>query len=109
MKPRHTLFSSCLLVALLTGPVLAAVFNCSPGDVACLINSINAANSNSEADTINLAAGIYILTVANNDPEGTGEGNGLPVISSEITIHGAGAETTIIERGAAPFFRILQV
>ena len=87
-----------------------AVFNCAAGDVPCLIAAIDAANVNPDADTINLAAGTYTLTAANN-AEG-GNTNGLPIISSAITIRGAGAATTIIERDPAPTtppFRILQV
>jgi hypothetical protein len=42
------------------GSASAAVFNCAAGDVACLISAINAANANSEADTINLAAGLTL-------------------------------------------------
>jgi hypothetical protein len=107
--PRVTCLVPAIALAF-AASALSEVFNCSAGDSACLINSINAANANSEADTINLAAGTYTLTQSNNDPEGTGEGNGLPVISTALTIHGGGADTTAIERGSgSPFFRILQV
>ena len=87
-----------------------AVFNCAGGDVPCLIAAIDAANANPDADTINLAAGTFTLTAVNNGFEGTA--NGLPIISSPITIRGAGAEATIIERDplpTTPAFRILQV
>ena len=87
-----------------------AVFNCAAGDVPCLIASIDAANANPDANTINLAASTYTLTAANN-AEG-GNTNGLPIISSAITIRGVGAEATIIERDplpTSPSFRILQV
>src|ERR1700730_15951906 len=66
--------------------VQAAVFNCSSGDVSCLISAINTANSNGEANTINLSAGsTYTLTAVDNDTDGP---NGLPDITSEITING---------------------
>jgi hypothetical protein len=86
----------------------AAEFTCASGDVACLINAINQANANGEANRITLRRGTYTLTVVDN---GTfGNTNGLPVITSPLTITGRGAETTIIERDtSAPFFRILSV
>ena len=84
--------------------VQAETFRCSAGDVPCLIDAINAANANGEANTIRLAAGTYTLTAADNPS------NGLPVITSPLTITGRGAETTIIERAtSAPGFRILDV
>jgi hypothetical protein len=64
----------------------AAVFNCSSGDVACLINAINAANANAEADTISLESGVYTITAA---AETNDDGpNGLPSITTAITIVG---------------------
>ena len=80
-------------------------FNCGRGDVDCLINAIEAANADADAATINLAAGIYTLTVVDNITDGR---NGLPSITSPITIVGLGPDTTIIERGAGRF-RILHV
>jgi hypothetical protein len=89
------------------GPVQAAVFQCPAGDAPCLIASINTANGNGEDDTIQLEAGTYILTAVDNETDGP---NGLPSITSPITITGAGADTTIIERdGSALQFRILHV
>src|SRR5438093_1529599 len=67
----------------------SAVFNISSGDVTGLIDAINTANSNGEADTINLEPGTYILTPP-----------GLPSITSEIIINGADPEITIIERSS---------
>jgi hypothetical protein len=91
------------------GALLAAVFNCSSGDVACLIGAIHAANGNADADTIALEAGAYTLTAADNGDE-PGGFNGLPVIISPLTIQGAGATTTVIQRNpTAPNFRILLV
>jgi hypothetical protein len=92
-----------------TGPVHAAEFFCSSGNVTCLIAAINDANQNGEENTINLAAGTYTLTSIDN---GTTffNANGLPVITSVMIINGESAETTIIERDpGAPNFRILAV
>jgi hypothetical protein len=75
--------------------------------VADLIADINAANLNSEADTITLSAGAtFSLIAANNTTDG---GNGLPVLTARenLTIIGSG---DIIERAAgAPAFRLLDV
>ena len=86
--------------------------NCS------LIEAIQAANTDmavdactagSGADTIVIPAGTYTLTVVNAM---TAAGaSGLPAITSDITLQGAGAATTIIERSTAmgtPDFRHLQ-
>jgi hypothetical protein len=87
--------------------VQAKTFHCGAGDVACLIDAITEANANGqEHHTIRLEAGTYTLTDVDH-PTG---GNGLPSITSTLTIQGAGAETTVIERAPnAPLFRILQV
>jgi hypothetical protein len=88
-------------------PVQAAVFNVAAGDVAGLISAINTANGNNEDDTINLAAGTYTLTAVNNDTDGS---NGLPSITTALTIHGAGANHMVLARAAsAPAFRIAHV
>ena len=73
-----------------------------PCDVTALINAINSASS---GDTLDLAVGCtYTLTVVNN---ATDDGNGLPVIDITLTINGNGAT---IERGsAAPDFRLLDI
>ena len=76
----------------------AAEFTCPAGDeaaVACLIDAINAANANGEENTITLAAGSYTLQEVHNDTDGP---NGLPSITSPLTLTGAGADATIIER-----------
>jgi len=94
------LLAVLLICALgLAQPVPAAEFTCASGDVACLINAINQANANGEANRITLRRGTYTLTAIDNDA------NGLPVITSLLIIRGQGAETTIIERDtAAPRF-----
>jgi uncharacterized repeat protein (TIGR01451 family) len=98
--------AAALLVAL-AGPLHAAVFNIPSGDVAALIAAITTANANSEADTINLAAGVYTLVTVNNTDDGP---SGLPSIKGAITIRGAGANATTIERApGGPAFRIFRV
>jgi hypothetical protein len=93
-------------------PVRAKTFHCGAGDVPCLIDAINAANANGEKNTIRLEAGTYTLTTANNNIDGP---NGLPSITSTLTIRGVGAQTTIIERDPSitlfqePMFRIIHV
>ena len=85
----------------------AADFACAAGEVACLIDAINQANANGEANTITLEAGTYTLTVVENTTDGP---NGLPSVTSTLTIQGAGTDTTVIERDtSAPRFRLLHV
>lgn len=90
--------------------VNAKVFKIPPGNVAKLIQAINEANGNGQADTIILKPGTYLLTqVDNTDPDGFSP-NGLPSIVSNITIIGAGAKATTIERQeGGPDFRIFDV
>jgi hypothetical protein len=87
----------------------AADFACPAGDVACLIAAINTANANGAVNTITLEAGTYTLTAVDNDTDGP---NGLPSITSPLTLQGAGAASTILRR--EPFlssatFRLLHV
>ena len=98
----------CLSLFLSSVPAYAAVFNVASGDVTGLIAAINAANSNGQENTIDLEPGTYTLTAIDN---GTfGNTNGLPAITSAMTITGAGRTGTTIERDAnAPAFRILSV
>src|SRR6058998_2235260 len=82
----------------------AADFACAAGDVACLIDAINTANANGEANTITLAAGTYTLTAVDND---TGGPTGLPSITSVLTLRGSGPDSTILERAPrTPMFRL---
>src|SRR6059036_1485092 len=99
---------TALVVALgLARPGGATVFNCAAGDVACLIAAINTANANGESNLIRLGAGAFTLTAVNNDTDGS---NGLPSVTSPLTIGGFGAGNTIIERAAtAPLFRVFHV
>ena len=64
----------------------ATTFRCGAGNVACLIAAITAANANGQPNTIRLAAGTYTLTAVDNDTDGS---NGLPSITSPLTIRGA--------------------
>ena len=59
----------------------AADFTCAAGDVACLIDAINQANANGEANTITLEAGTYTLTAA---ADNTGGFFGLPSVTSTL-------------------------
>lgn len=92
--------------------VPAAVFNIPNGDVAALKAALAAANSNGQADTINLAAGgTYTLTVIDNTTNGS---NGLPVIVNDatgldLTINGNGAIITRSTAAGTPEFRILHI
>ena len=64
MKKR--ILQLCLLAGCFTLPSYAATFTISDGDVSGLISAINIANSNGQADIINLAAnGTYILNAIN--------------------------------------------
>jgi hypothetical protein len=88
-------------------PAHVGEFTCAAGDVACLIDAINQANANGEANTITLEAGTYTLTAVDNMIDGR---NGLPSITSTLTLQGAGADTTILERDASvPGFRLVHV
>src|SRR5262249_34484834 len=78
----------------------AADFACATGDVECLIAVINQANANGETNTSTLEVGVYRLAVVDNTTDGP---NGLPSITSVLTITGAGANSTIIERDSIAF------
>jgi hypothetical protein len=91
----------------LSQPGQAAEFTCASGDVACLIKAMREANTNGEANTITLEAGTYLLTTVDNNTDGA---NGLPSITSPLTLQGAGADATVIERAAGtPAFRLVHV
>lgn len=106
-----------IALALSGGVAQAAIINVSGG--CTLINAINNANTNTDtdgatgcpagsgADTLNLKAkSTYTLTAVNNSNSGP---NGLPVVTSVITINGNGA--TVKRAGAAntPNFRLLRI
>lgn len=80
----------------------AAVFNVPASDVygpEGLVAVMNAANSNGEADTINLAQdSTYVLTSPSANYYGP---TGLPLVSGNLTIEGNGA--TIVRQSATEF------
>jgi hypothetical protein len=85
----------------------AAEFRCASDDVTCLTEAIHTANANGEANTITLAAGTYTLTAVDNLTAGA---NGLPSITSPLTIQGAGAGVTILEQDThAQAFHLVRV
>jgi hypothetical protein len=90
-----------------------------PGDGRCettagkgqctLRAAIQEANALPGKDLINVPSGTYRLTTVDNDTDGK---NGLPSVSSVMTIKGAGADTTSIKRDGdanAPTFRIFHI
>lgn len=82
----------------------SAAVGCSAGE---LITAIRAANANPGADVLDLTAGcLYRLTTVDNSDPNLGP-NGVPVITSPITINGHGA--TIAREDAAPAFRLFQI
>jgi hypothetical protein len=88
-------------------PAHVVEYTCAAGDGACLIDAITQANANGKANTITLEAGTYTLMAVDNTIDGP---NGLPSVTGTVTIQGAGADTTILERDAsAPNFRLVHV
>jgi hypothetical protein len=91
----------------LSQPGKAGEFTCASGDVACLIKAVREANANGGANTITLEAGTYPLSTVENNTDGP---NALPSITSLLTLQGAGADVTVIERAAGtPAFRLMHV
>ncbi len=86
---------------------LPTVFNVGPGDVAALIADINTANTNGQiSNTINLSDSVYNLTAINNYWYGP---DGLPPISSNLTIHGNGATIQRDTTASTPYFRLFYI
>ena len=118
MKFLHKIITLLALFALLLSvapsqPAYAASF--SVGTAAELIAAINTANGNGEADTITLTANITLNSTnyANDLTEGV---NGLPSITSIITIEGDGytieresSYACTITHNASQDFRILHI
>ncbi len=99
---------SCMMLILLTlfaSFAQAATFTVGRGNVSRLINVINRANQTPAHDTIRLTDSNYNLNRVNNRTDGP---NGLPSITSPITIHGHGARIRRTNEGD-PFFRIFHV
>jgi len=94
-------------IVLASPAVEAATFTCPGGDVTCLVAAIHAANANGQINTIRLGEGAYRLTAVDNSTDGP---TGLPSVTSTLTIAGADAAVTIVERAAeASRFRIFHV
>jgi hypothetical protein len=96
-----------MLALTVTGYAQANTFNCNAGDIQCLITAINDANANGQPNTIRLAAGTYTLTSVDNTTDGA---NGLPSITSTLTIEAAGTDPATVTRlSTAPSFRLVHV
>lgn len=80
---------------------------CSGGGVCTLTAAIEEANALAGDDTITLPAGSYPLS-APYSVGGDGSAQGLPPITSNVTVSGEGQATTIVERTAGTF-RLLTV
>lgn len=98
------------LVIVLTGcnnptPTPNTPYSVGCGDLA-LIDAINYANSHAGHDILNLGNCVYTLTKTDNSAnvDGITVYNGLPVISSEITIHGNNTVIEIQKDPGEPFF-----
>ena len=106
------LFVALVILAFAVSRLFAATFNIANGDIAGLKAAMTSANSNGQADIINLAAGgTYTLTAIDNILNGA---NGLPVIVNDaagldLTINGNGATIQRDDGPDAPEFRILQI
>ncbi|HKB88384.1 MAG TPA: hypothetical protein VKC53_01905 [Patescibacteria group bacterium] len=99
-----------LLFLIFPKDVFAATFNIPSGDIPALKSAINSANDETNypgPDTISLAPGSYTLTSVDNGSIPDGDVNGLPVISSDITIVGGG--TTLERDLGGPDFRIFYI
>src|ERR1019366_7632527 len=82
----------------------AATLSC---DTPSLISAIATANGTPGGSTLVLATGcVYTLASANNTTEG---GTGLPVITGNVTIQGAGATITRSTATGVPAFRLFDV
>jgi hypothetical protein len=105
---RMTLAAALLVTWMAPHLTQAKTFRCGVADTPCLIASITEANTNGQkANDIRLEAGTYTLTAVNNTTDGP---NGLPSVTSTLTITGEGAEATMIERAAsAPELRLMHV
>lgn len=104
-KPIIALLATFLLLPSSAARASTNSIGCTP---EAMIDAINAANANLDADTLDLTANCtYTFTEANNsDSEGA---TALPVITSEITINGNNA--TLARSGAEGTlsFRLVQV
>ena len=96
---------SVLALAMCPGAAQAVIFPVPCGSPAPLVQAITDANASTGPDTVLLAERCtYTLTAANNNWYGP---NGLPEISSDITLEGSGS--TIRRAPMAPKFRFFFV
>ena len=95
-----------IALALVLTPNASWAANFTAGTAAELIAAINSANATPDADTITLTNNITLTAVDNTDASG-GNPNGLPVVSTTITIEGN--NHTIARDSNAPSFRLLRV
>lgn len=105
------LFALCFALALGFLLGLAPTASAANINVGCtvaeLVIAINTANSNADADTLALASNCtYALTTVNNTSAEFGP-NGLPVITSDITVNGNGA--AIARDTSVAAFRLVQI
>ncbi len=106
---RHSLAVTTIAVVQflpLSSRANAETIQCGAGDVQCLISAINQANVDPHNTTIHLAGGIYALTSLNNVANGP---NGLPTITSPVTVEAGKDGATLARVEGAPGFRILRV
>jgi hypothetical protein len=88
-------------IAFLHAVADGAEFSCKAGDVSCLTNAILQANANGQTNTIYLKAGRYTLSTPAIPTVGRFIGTGFPVITSMLTIQGASATKTVVERDSS--------
>jgi hypothetical protein len=82
-----------------------SIFTCARGDVHCLIVAIDQANANGQPEnTIRLETGTYTLTNIDNETDGP---NGLPSITSTLTINVVGKKTVI--RTSLPVLHLVSI
>jgi hypothetical protein len=82
---------------------------CGAGDVACLVEAMEAAQTSGRQVTIQLDAGVYSLTSPAVDDPVVGR-TGLPIVKGAVRIVGAGTGLTIIQRpSVASGFRLIAV
>lgn len=84
-------------------------YRCGAGDVTCLVEAMEAAQTSGRRVTIQLDAGVYSLTSPAVDDPVIGR-TGLPIVKGAVRIVGAGKGRTIIQRpSVAPGFRLIAV
>lgn len=84
-------------------------YSCVGGDTPCLVAAMRAAQATPGPHVIRLGAGEFTLAAAEDAMAAEG-GTGLPVVTSDVRIRGAGAShTTVIRSATAPVFRLFRV